>query len=212
MKTCRSLILLMWGGAMCAAQNRPSGDVRIEAIIHETKYCLGPTSHFPQKQQPGPSDITLRLSVELLYENHLSRPIILPLGYSSTAQMVVAGQQDAERVGSRGNPFDPNALVDLTNPAPPYFIVIPSGKSSELRYLGEFVYVPVLSPDRRLLGKDIQLSITRDHGLPPSVVRQLQGRWEDSGMLWTGIQKSGTVSVSIPESPATADCRKEERF
>ncbi len=208
MKIRRSLILLLMARTVDSA---PSADVTIKPIIHEVKYCLGPTSHFPQKQEPGPSDITLRLSLTLLYENHGSGPIILPLGYGSIARVVVVGEQDMRTVASRDNPFDPNALVGFSLPAPPYFAVIPGGKS-ELRYFGEFVYVPVRSADWQLLGKTIQLSITRDHGLPSSVIEELQRKWKSYGVFWTGIQDSERVTVSIPASPATADCRKDERF
>lgn len=208
MKIEKCLILLATGGVMVSAQNRTaqSRDLTIKAIVHEVKYCLGPTSFLPSKQQPGASDITLRLSLKLLYENHRSEPIIVPLGFRSLARMMVAGQQDAETVLSRENPYDPTRVVELARPAPPYFVVIPGGKS-ELQYFGELVDVGVRSSDRQLLGKTVQISITRDHGLLP--VEKLQARWKSYGTVWTGIQDSEPVSISIPESPATVDCGKD---
>jgi len=125
--------------------------------------------------------------------------------------MVVAGEQDAQTVLSRPNPFDPKAVVNLARPEPPYWVVIPGGKS-EVRYFGELVDVRVRSSEMQLLGKSVQFSITRDHGLPPSEVETLQAKWKSYGTLWIGVQELEPVSVSIPESPATVDCRKDERF
>jgi len=123
--------------------------------------------------------------------------------------MVVAGQQAAQTFTSREDPFDPKVVVDLARPEPPYFIVIPGGKS-DVAYLGELVDVRVRSSDSQLLGKTVQISITRDHGLLP--VEKLQARWKLYGTLWTGIQDSEPLSISIPESHATVDCRKDEKF
>ena len=211
MKIDECLILLAISVVVGIAQNRaaPSEDVMIRAIVHEVKYCQGPTSYFPSKQQSGASDITMRLSLQLLYKNLGSAPIILPLGFRSIAKMVVGGQQDEQIVRSRENPFDPKRVVEVYRPEPPYFIVVPGGKS-ESRYFGELVDIPVRSPNNHLLGKTIQISMTRDHGLQP--IEKLQARWKPYGTLWTGVQNSEPVSVSIAESPVTVDCRKDERF
>jgi len=200
--------------------NAQTGDVTIKARVHEVKYCLGPTSYFPAKQQPAASDITLRLVLDLLYENHGSEPIIVPLGYRSVARMVLAGQGDAQAILSRvvpfpqqltppGQPDRSKPMSELARPEPPYFIVIPGGKS-EWRYLGEPIDVRVRSSDRQLLGKIFQFSVTRDHGL--LTFEKLQDKWKSYGTFWTGIQESDTASVPIPESPETSDCRKDERF
>lgn len=214
MKSGKYLILGVVAGAIASAQNRtdPLGYVTIKPIVHEVRYCVGPTSYFVSERQPGASDIILRLSLKLLYENHRSDPIVLPLRFRSRVRMAVMGQGDAETVTSREDPMDPKAVLVLARPEPPYFIVIPSGKS-DLAYLGEFVDVPVRAAGKQLLGTTVQFSITRNHGLlPPSVVEQLQTRWTSYGTLWTGISDSETINLSIPESPEPVDCRKDERF
>ena len=126
--------------------------------------------------------------------------------------MVVAGQRGGEIVSSKVDPLGLDVIEGLAIPSLPYFIVIPSGKS-DVAYLGELVDVPVSSSGRQLLGKTVQFSINRDHGLlQPSAVEALQRKWKGYGVLWTGIQDSEMVSVPIPVSPATVDCRKDERF
>src|SRR5882762_2557467 len=124
------LILLIGGGVILTTQQTAasSADISIRLIVHEVKYCLGPTSYIPPRIHPGPSDITLRLSLKLLYKNHRTGAIILPLRFGSIVRMLVVGQQEGETIVSREDPFDLKAFVNLAGPAPPYFIVIPSGK------------------------------------------------------------------------------------
>lgn len=193
------------------ARSAPAGDVTIKAVVAKVQYCVGPISMLPSPLQPGPSDITLSLYLQLFYENHGAEPMIVPLQFRSRARMIT-GQQDAETITLREDPFDPEYLATLDRPTPPDFIVIPAGRS-EFAYLGERVDVPVHSPNRQLLGKTARFVIVRDHGLiPPPNIGELRVRWRDFGVVWTGTQESEAVSISIPESPATEDCAKDDRF
>jgi hypothetical protein len=215
MKIGISIVLVVASSAVMSAQStgKSSGGITLSAIVHEVKYCLGPTSYFSaERQSAAADDITLRLSVKLIYENHGTDPVILPLRFRSLARMVVAGRSGAEIVSSIEDPLDLNAVVKLARPEPPYFIVIPAGKP-EFGYLGELLFVPVRSSEKQLLGTTVQFLITRDHGLlPPSMVEMLQAKWKSYGNIWAGTQDSEPLSLSIPQAPITVDCRKDERF
>jgi hypothetical protein len=214
MRVVRILIFTVIGGTIGGAQNSAPaiGGLTITPIVGNAKYCMGPTSYFPQEHQPGVSDITLRLSLKVLYENHGAEPMILPLRFRSVVRMFVAGGTSGEVVTSRVDPLDQDAIKAQAQPDPPYFLVIPGG-GSELAYLGELVDLRVRSPSRVLLGRTLQFSITRDHGLlPSSLFEELRNKWRAYGTLWNGVRDSKMFSVSVPEAPVTVDCRKDERF
>ncbi|HVY94337.1 MAG TPA: hypothetical protein VHA14_16365, partial [Bryobacteraceae bacterium] len=102
----------------------PLANVTIRPIVHEVKFCLGPVSYFPSPHQPEASDIAVKVSLKLLYENRGRVPIIVPLRFRSSVRMAVAGREGSSIVSSQTDPWDTEGVRDLVRPEPPDFLVI----------------------------------------------------------------------------------------
>jgi len=189
-----------------------SADIRIRAVVRDTKYCLGRTSYFPVSDQPGDLDITLWFTLDLVYENSSEQPLIVPLRFHSRGQMLVEGQTATQTIEAREDHTDFARVAPDARPLPPYFIVVPP-ESSQQKYLGEFLSVRVKGSAGSLLGTKVRIWLNRDHRLiSQPLAEQLQERWKAEGRLWLGALDSDWVDISIPRSPVTVDCRKDERF
>ena len=96
MKVATFVFLLTACATAMGAQNSaaPSGDVTIGMFEGTPEYCLGEISFplFGGGPQRGPDDITLRLPLKLIYENHRHETIILPSWIHYLTRMTVAGQ------------------------------------------------------------------------------------------------------------------------
>src|SRR5262245_46837539 len=90
MKAATFVFLLMVCGAVMRAQSSaaPSDDVTISISEGTPEYCLGEfTSPLFEGSKRGPDDITLRLPLNLSYENHRSETIIVPSWIHYLARM-----------------------------------------------------------------------------------------------------------------------------
>jgi hypothetical protein len=167
MKVATFVFLLAVCGTVMRAQSSaaPSGDVTIEMSTGSPQYCLGPNpSPVFQGQAQDPDDITLRLPLKLLYENHRSETIFLPPWIRYLTRMTVAGQNGStilRRVGTGG--MDVKAVMAMSRPDTRFFSIIAGGKYVWSTFL-EGVTIPVLarSSGLDLRGKTVQIVVTRD--------------------------------------------------
>jgi hypothetical protein len=195
---------------LLAAYAAPSGDVTIEMSTGSPQYCLGPYLSFlfdgPKRDA---DDITLRLPLKLLYENHRSETIILPSWIHYVTRMSVAGQTGSTVLRSvGGGGMDAKAVMAMSRPDSRFFSIIAGGKyiwSTE----PEGVFIPVVDRSSRLdlRGKTVQIWITRDYrSLTPTVVETLNEKWKDYGTVWAGVVESEKVTFRIPDEPLTRNC------
>jgi len=212
MKAATLVLLLAVCGAVMRAQNSaaPSGDVTIGMFEGTPEYCLGeiPYPLFGGGPSRGPDDITLQLSLKLIYENHGHETIILPPWIHYLTRMTVAGQNGSTVLRSRGNGgMDGNKVMAMSRPDLS-FSIIAAGKFAW--YTGvEGVVIPVLdhSSGLDLRGKTVQIVMTRDfRSLAPEVVEKLNEKWKDYGTVWTGVAESDTLTFQIPKEPETRNC------
>ena len=173
------------------------------------EYCLGPIPSFHfQGPKRGPGDITLRLPLQLLYENHRAETIILPSWIHYLTRMTVAGQNGSTVLRNMGNGgMDVKTVMAMSGPDR-RFSIIAGGKSAW--YTGtEGVVIPVLdrSSGLDLRGKTVQIVMTRDfRSLAPEVVEKLNEKWKDYGAVWMGVAESETLTFRIPKQPLTRNC------
>jgi hypothetical protein len=95
MRAAAFALLLTICGAVMHSQNSatPAGDITIEISAGSPQYCLGPNGvPLFEGRVRGPDDITIRLPLKLLYENHQSETILLPSLIRYQMRMTVAGQ------------------------------------------------------------------------------------------------------------------------
>jgi hypothetical protein len=211
MKAATFIFLLAVCAAVMRAQSNAaaSADVTIEMSTGSPEYCLGPNpSPLFQGPKRGPDDITLRLPLKLLYENHRSETIILPLWIHYLTRMTVAGQNGSTVLRNVGNGgMDVRTVMALASPDR-RFSIIAGGKYAWSTGL-EGVVIPVLdrSSGLDLRGKTVQIVMTRDfRSLAPEVVDKLNEKWKPYGTIWAGVAESETLTFRIPEEPLTRDC------
>jgi hypothetical protein len=121
MKAATFVLLLAVCGAVMPAQNSaaPSGDVTIGIFEGTPEYCLGEVLAplFGGGPQRSPDDITLRLPLKLIYENHRQETIILLPWIHYLTRMTVAGQNGSTVLRNRGNGgMDVNRVMAMSRP------------------------------------------------------------------------------------------------
>src|SRR5262245_58332050 len=211
MKAATCVFLLAVCGAVVRAQSSaaPSGDVTIEMSTGSPEYCLGPYPGFLfQGPERGPNDITLRLPLKLLYENHRSETIILPSWIHYLTRMTVAGQNGSIVLRSVEGSMDVKTVMAMSRPDTGHFSIIAGGKYAWSTGL-EGVVIPVLdrSSGWDLRGKTIQIVMTRDYrSLAPEVVEKLNEKWKGYGTVWAGVVESEPLTFRIPAEPLTRNC------
>ena len=170
------------------------------------EYCVGAIPQFFSSNR-GPDDITLRLPLKLLYENHRSETIILPPWIHYLTRMTVDGQNGSTVLRNATRGIDVKGVMAMSSPDR-LFAIIAGGKYAWSTGL-EWVLIPVrhLPSGLDLRGKTVQIVMTRDFlGLAPDVVDKLNEKWKDYGTVWTGVAESNTVTFYIPKEPLTRDC------
>src|SRR5262245_50986090 len=128
MKAAVIVFLLSVGGLVSRAQNSaaPSSDVTIRISGDTPEYCLGevlsPGLSAPKR---GPDDITLRLPLEVRYENHRSETIIVPTWTRYLTRMTVVGQNGSTVLRSvEGGRMNVNELMALSSPDLRFSIIV----------------------------------------------------------------------------------------
>ena len=205
------VFLLAVCGVVVCAQNSaaPSADVTIRMSEETPEYCLGeiPSPRFAGPKR-GPDDITLRLPLEVRYENHRSETIIVPTWTHYLTRMTVVGQNGSTVLRSvEGGGMNVNTVMAMSSPDL-RFSIIAGGKYAPSTG-SEGVVIPVLdrSSGLDLRGKTVQIVMTRDfRSLAPEVVEKLNEKWKDYGAVWTGVAESETLTFRIPEEPLTRNC------
>ena len=223
LKTATFVLLVAACSSVARAQNTvaPSGDVTIGMSAGTPEYCLGPSGALPSLGSDlGPDDITLRLTLNLRYENHLSETVILPTFNRRIIWLTVGGESGTTILRDSRMGMNVEAVMAMSGPDGS-FLMLNVGKEravfdSLIGYRQSFrqaqrVTIPVLarSSGLDLRGKTVQIVLTLDYGsLPPDVVETLNERWMDYGTVWTGVVES-TVTIRIPKEPLTwdFDCR-----
>lgn len=190
-------------GLRAQSSTTPSSDITIGLMEGTPEYCLG---NFGRGGDPD--DITLRLPLKLVYENHRSETIILPPWVHYLTRMTVTGQDGSTVLrDARTGGMDGKAVLAMSGPDH-LFTMIPGGKYVWSTAL-EFALIPVLnrSAGVDLRGKTVQIVMTRDfRSLEPDVVGKLNEKWKDSGTVWAGVAESNTMTLYISKEPLTRDC------
>jgi len=207
----RAVVFVFVLAVMMRAQNgaAPSGDVTIKIEEGTPEYCLGSNPSVFEVSKRGADDITLRLPLKLLYENHRSETIYLPAWIHYLARMTVDGQNGSTILRNMGGGgMDVKTVMAMSRPDSRYFSIIVGGKG--LWSTGfEGVVVPVLnrSSGWDLRGKTVQIVMTRDfRSLSPEVVEKLNEKWKEYGTVWAGVAESNTITFYIPKEPLTRNC------
>jgi hypothetical protein len=173
------------------------------------EYCLGEfTSPLFEGSKRGADDITLRLPLNVSYENHRSETIIVPTWIQYVARMTVTGQNGSTILRNVGNGGMDVKRVMAMSTLHRVFTIIAGGKYV-WSTAPEGLVIPVLdrSTGLDLRGKTVQILMTRDfRSLAPDVVEKLNEKWKDSGTVWTGVAESNTVTFRIPDEPLTRNC------
>ncbi len=182
----------------------PSADVAISISEGTPEYCVGEGASALLLNRGPDDDITLRLPLKVLYENHRSETIILPPWSHYLTRMTVDGQNGSTVLRNATRGIDVKGVMALSSPDS-LFAIIPGGKYAWSTGL-EWVLIPVrhLPSGLDLRGKTVQIVMTRDFlGLAPDVVDKLNEKWKDYGTVWAGVAESNIVTFYIPKEPLT---------
>lgn len=186
----------------------------VRVVITNQKYCLGQTG---LRHQP-PDAITLRLALQVTYQNKSRRPLIIPSFEDSTLIVNRTLSDVARRQHRWIIPLrPPRPTVNVTKegidrPVAPYFDVIPPFEESRLRS-NEYVILPIHDPSAKnkamdLLGRRVFLQLEFDHN---KVEGSLAAKWQSYGYLWTDKVRTAPIEINIPASPVISDCSGEFR-
>ncbi len=217
-------LLILVCGTVLLSQNNPApvSDVTIAMSAGATDYCKGQNIHNEQQ----PDDITLLLRLKLLYQNHRSQTLLVPLGFNFTVRVTTAGQSEPislRQGGGGASGLDVKTLTAASRPTEG-FMSLAAGKDasskipdySVLKFKDsvddtDFVRIPVVdrSSGIDLRGKSVQIVLTRDYrsALPADLVPKLNDKWKEYGLVWAGVAESETVTFQIPRDPLMRDCR-----
>ena len=207
------MFLLAVSGVVMHAQSSaaPSTGVTIGMSEGTPEYCLGEILSPPfEGPKRGPDDITLRLPLNVSYENHGSETIIVPPWIRYLTRMTVAGQNGSTVLRSvgGGRGMDVKTVMAMSSPDSRRFSIIAAGKYASST-APEGVVIPVLdrSSGLDLRGKTVQIVMTRDfQSLAPDVVGKLNEKWKEYGTVWAGLAESDTITFQIPVEPLTQNC------
>jgi hypothetical protein len=214
---------LIVGSAQVFQSKSPPEGPKIRIAVTGQKFCLGQPGFASQENQP-PNAVTLRFHASLYYRNDLPKTLILPI-IRDIAVIVSRSQTDlshranqlTRRSSPKREPPDLEGGLDLTSPAPEFFEMVPAGEEKRSR-LDEYVVLRVDSPavgrnQVQLMGSTIFLQLELDYlQMPKRLANELELRWREFGELWTGRVRTEPIQVSIPMSPAFADCSHEYRI
>ena len=139
----------------------PSADVAISISEGTPEYCVGEGASALLLNRGPDDDITLRLPLKVLYENHRSETIILPPWSHYLTRMTVDGQNGSTVLRNATRGIDVKGVMALSSPDS-LFAIIPGGKYAWSTGL-EWVLIPVrhLPSGLDLRGKTVQIVMTR---------------------------------------------------
>ncbi len=208
----------------CAAELRAADQgLEARAVVTNQKFCLGMPTGLSLEQLP-PDAITLRMQIQIFYRNTKSDPVILPLLEDPTIVLSRSlddvkrqRNQSVIRFVPQKRPLDlADGGVDLDRPRDPYFSVILPGTESQWSLTEDAAIVVHNSttkrPQTELLGRTVFIQLELGHlVIPDRLVQDLQSKWHNYGILWTGKVRTQPLEVAIPQFPTTAKCSSQFR-
>jgi hypothetical protein len=215
------VVIALLGVGLAQAESR-TVDPEIRMVVAKQKFCLGQPG-FVSFEKQRPDTITLRLTVQLFYRNRGPRPLIVPeedatLILSRTlADVTRRRNQFTIRFRPKRDSIVTAKEFDLSNPAPPFFLVARPGEEGEASF-SEYIVMRVHDPSERRaesewLGKKVFLQLELDHlPFPKRFSQNLAAKWGEYGDLWTGKVRTEPLELDIPVSPKFGDCSLEYRI
>lgn len=210
---------------VCSAQAAKLPDVAPEpvaaAAVAEAAYCFGRVRGLDPGRLP-PAYLVLQLKVKVTYANPGGRPLIIPIQSDRTIYTALKPGVAMTIFKEPKGLFEPSykkmmmtlppgvSPADPVDPKNDFFTVIPAG--GRIAPIEEPIAMPVnrkflFKPEIDLRGARVYFVMQFAHReMSPLLEADISDRWSRFGVPWTGIVRTNTFAVDVPQNPPAEAC------
>lgn len=222
------ILTILLAALLCEAQgaklpDAAAGVPAAVASVAEANYCFGRVRGLDPGRLP-PAYLVLQLKIRVAYRNAGARPLIVPVQHDRTIYTALKPGVMTVFHEPKGL-FEPAWKKEMTSlppgvspndPVEPkniFFSVIPAGGEMPLV---ESVTMPVnrkflFKPEVDLRGQRVYFVMQLAHReISPALEADLSDRWSRFGVPWTGILRTNTFALDIPQNPQAEACNDSQ--